>query len=357
MPDSTPKNDKVEKRFRNLERLRAILMELPELCYDYFISIEPNTTVATRINYAGDLKAFFEYLVQMDVLPANLRDITIEHLKRITTRHIEMFLDYLSLYEKHNPVYQHDHVYENENLGKKRKLSSIRAFFKYLLKNQLLSVDPSAIIATPKIREKPIIQLNRDEMEDLFNSVETGEGLTERQKLLTKKTRIRDMAIVTLLLGTGLRISEMTGLDLTDVDFKHRSLIVTRKGGKSALLYFSEEVEGALMDYWQQRREITSLPGHERALFLSLQKRRITERAVQNLVEKFAKAAVPLKHITPHKFRSTYGTALYHATGDIYLVADVLGHRDVNTTRKHYAQMSDDNRRKAATAVHLFDKE
>ena len=87
-----------------------------------------------------------------------------------------------------------------------------------------------------------------------------------------------------------------------------------------------------------------------------MQNRRITVRAVENLVKKYASNVTSLKKITPHKLRSTYGTALYQETGDIYLVADVLGHKDVNTTRKHYAAIEDSNRRKAAKAVQLREK-
>ena len=90
-------------------------------------------------------------------------------------------------------------------------------------------------------------------------------------------------------------------------------------------------------------------------MFYSSQRRRITVRAVQNLVSKYT-SYITKKHITPHKFRSTYGTTLYKETGDIYLVADVLGHKDVNTTRKHYAAQDDENRRKAARAVTLREK-
>ena len=138
---------------------------------------------------------------------------------------------------------------------------------------------------------------------------------------------------------------------MDDVDFGHKSFRVTRKGGKEAILYFSDEVLSALEDYMAQRRTLKALPGHGNALFLSMQNRRITARAVENLIKKYATTAVPLKKITPHKLRSTFGSALYRATGDIYLVADVLGHRDVNTTRRHYADMSEENRKKAADAV------
>ena len=84
-----------------------------------------------------------------------------------------------------------------------------------------------------------------------------------------------------------------------------------------------------------------------------MQKNRISVRAVENLVKKYSRTVTTLKNITPHKLRSTYGTQLYRETGDIYLVADVLGHRDVNTTRKHYADIEDERRRKAAGKVKL----
>ena len=103
----------------------------------------------------------------------------------------------------------------------------------------------------------------------------------------------------------------------------------------------------------EQRKHVIPSSGHENALFLSLQNRRITVRAVENLVKKYASRVTTLKKITPHKLRSTYGTNLYQETGDIYLVADVLGHKDVNTTRKHYATMQEDRRRMAAKVVRL----
>ena len=127
---------------------------------------------------------------------------------------------------------------------------------------------------------------------------------------------------------------------------------MTRKGGDQVILYYGDEVKEAILDYIDERKKIETLPGHEEALFLSIQRRRISHRALQNLVKKYAKIVAPLKKITPHKLRSTYGTTLYQETGDIYLVADVLGHKDVNT-RKHYAAIGDEQRRIAARVVKL----
>ena len=122
-------------------------------------------------------------------------------------------------------------------------------------------------------------------------------------------------------------------------------------------VYFGDEVADALLRYMEMDREhAVTLPGNENALFLSTQHKRMGVQSVENMVKKYARQIAPNKKITPHKLRSTYGTALYRETGDIYLVADVLGHNDVNTTKKHYAAIDEDRRRKAANAVQLREK-
>lgn len=341
------KNDQTEQRLRQAERLRRVLLELPEVCYDFILSMESNSSILTRINYAGDLRIFFTYLhEEAKLFEKPVPELLPEDIALVQPRHIEMYLDYLSVYERD------DRLLENHNPGKKRKLSAVRTFFKYMLKHRYIKETPTAIIETPRIAEKPILHLDGPEVLDLMQAAETGENLTRHQAMYHRSTQTRDLALLSLMLGTGIRISECVGLNLQDMDFARRSFRVTRKGGKQAILYYSEDVQRALDDYLVLRKQARPLAGHQDALFLSMQNRRITARAVENLVEKYATTAVPLKKITPHKLRSTFGTALYRATGDIYLVADVLGHRDVNTTRKHYADMSEENRRKAAEAVH-----
>ena len=159
--------------------------------------------------------------------------------------------------------------------------------------------------------------------------------------------------VLTLFLGTGIRISELVGLDNDSFDFEENSFLVTRKGGNQAILYFSDEVKYALQEYITEKSNDQKIPDDERAFFLSMQYKRINVRTVEILVKKYSKIVSPLKKITPHKLRSTYGTRLYNETGDIYIVADVLGHRDVNTTKKHYAAITQENRRKVASAVKL----
>jgi site-specific recombinase XerD len=208
----------------------------------------------------------------------------------------------------------------------------------------------------PKIHDKNIIRLDIDEVATLLDEVESGENLTKRQQAYHERTKTRDLALLTLMLGTGIRVSECVGLNLEDVDLKNNGIKVHRKGGAEVIVYFGEEVRTALCDYLLERNGITAAAGHENALFLSMQHKRLSIRAVENLVKKYAKLVTNLKNITPHKLRSTYGTSLYQETGDIYLVADVLGHKDVNTTRKHYAAIEENRRKQAAKYVRLREE-
>jgi len=187
----------------------------------------------------------------------------------------------------------------------------------------------------------------------LLDQVDNGESLTARQQAFHRRTRLRDLAMMTLMLGTGIRVSECVGLDIDDVDFTNGAIRIHRKGGKESMIYFGDEVEITLLNYLEEREEMEAESPDEQALFLSLHRRRISVRAVEKLVKKYAQTVTTVKHITPHKLRSTYGTSLYRETGDIYLVADVLGHSDVNTTKKHYAAIEDDRRRSVRNAVRL----
>lgn len=342
-----------QQRAKELQLLtRDTLRELPGVCYDFIMAIDSTTQPLTRYAYVSDLKLFFGFLA--DELPKfagrKPSDFEPNDLARVTSRDIHMYLDYLGLYVKD------DVEISNDNLGKMRKLSSLRSFYKFLYKNGYIDADPAALVDMPKRKKKPIIRLEIDEVARMLDYVESGEMLSEQQKKYNAHTRTRDLAILTLFLGTGIRVSELVGINISDIDFSINGFMVTRKGGNQAILYFPDEVADVLKDYLKVRQELTPQPGHEDALFLSLQNRRISVRAVQVMVKKYASQAAPLKkHLSPHKLRSTFGTNLYRETGDIYLVADVLGHSDVNTTRKHYAAMSDDRRRLAAKSVHLRD--
>lgn len=331
---------------------REILSELPDMCRDFIRAIEPTTQPLTRYAYACDLKLFFGFLFKEIPSFANkdVRALAPADLTAVTARDVSLYLEYLALY------YVEDNSVTNGDDGRMRKLASLRSFYSYLFKNQYITTDVSRLIDMPKRHEKPILRLEIDEIARMLDLVESGDAMSGNQKKYNENTRLRDLAILSLFLGTGIRVSELVGIDIPDVDFNLNGFTVTRKGGSQAILYFPDEVSEVLRRYLAERRETSALPGHESALFLSLQRRRISVRAVEVMVKKYATMAAPLKKkLSPHKLRSTFGTNLYHETGDIYLVADVLGHADVNTTRRHYAAMLDDRRRMAAKSVKLRD--
>lgn len=338
-----------EQNKLNIIKMRNVLSELPSFCKQFFRGIENNTSARTRLAYAYDLRVFFEYMKKNNSYcqKMEIKDFPLSILDSIRREDIEEYLEYVTYYQKD------DREITNEERGKSRKLASLRSFYNYFFQSELIEKNPAALIPMPKLHQKEIIRLDADEVALLLDEVEDGDKLTKSQKRFHDKTKVRDTALLTLLLGTGIRVSECVGLDIEDVDFKNNGIKVRRKGGYEAIVYFGEEVEKALFDYLEQRKRMIPLSGHEHALFLSMQNRRITVRAVENMVKKYASTVTTLKKITPHKLRSTYGTSLYRETGDIYLVADVLGHKDVNTTKKHYAALEDERRRRAANAVKL----
>ena len=344
-------HDELNKQ--NIRKLREIITTLPPFCKQFFKGVDNIYGSRTKIAYAYDLRIFFDFLHQnhpygkkMDIL-----EYPLEILDKVKREDIEDYMEYLSLYSKETDDFESDIT--NEERGKSRKLASLRSFYNYFFRNEMIQTNPASLVPMPKLHKKEIIRLEPNEVAQLLDQVEAGTKLTEKQSAYHAKTKVRDLALLTLLLGTGIRVSECVGLNIYDVDFDNMGIRIRRKGGYEDIVYFGEEVEKALSDYLDQREHIIPVSGHEDALFLSMQNKRLTVRSVENLVKKYSSLVTNLKKITPHKLRSTYGTNLYQETGDIYLVADVLGHKDVNTTRKHYAAMQDYNKRKAAKTIKL----
>ncbi len=344
-----------EREISVIERLNNIIDQLPYYVRDFFVGVELRTSALTRLNYAYDLRVFFDFLSKKVFKNQSVVSIELADLAKLETSDIEYFLSYLNYYTING---------KNERCtetGKARKLSTVRTFFKYFFNKNLLPANTPSKVSMPKIHEKEIIRLESndkvDEIGDILYAVESGQGLTKKQIDFHKATKLRDTAIITLFLGTGIRISELVGLNLDDVDFTSNSFIVTRKGGNRTVLYFNDQVHSALLDYFNQRTTNNLIDKNEQAFFLSLQNRRISARTVQDLVKKYAKIISPLKKITPHKLRSTFGTYLYRQTGDIYVVADCLGHKDVNTTKRHYAAISEDIKKNATQNLNLTNKD
>lgn len=340
---------------RNTLHLRQMLEDLPSFTDEFFRSIAQTTSVKTRLGYAHDLKLFFFYLTEKHSAfkGKSSFELSPSDLNMVDAEDIDKYMEYITFYQKQSPNDGGLVSYKNDEKGKARKLAAIRSMYKYFYKRKKVTANPAAIVDAPKIHDKKIIRLETDELAKLLDEVEFGLNLTERQKCFHDRTHLRDLAIVTTLLGTGMRVSECVGINLSDLNFDINGVKVTRKGGNEVVLYFGEEVRDALTDYIAFREEHPPIKEGDDALFLSSKGTRITVRSVQNLVKKYSRTAIKVKNISPHKLRSTYGTNLYKETGDIYLVADVLGHADVNTTKKHYAEIEDDRRKSAVKYIKL----
>ena len=340
-----------QREINCIERTNALIAEMPYFLRDFFIGVEMRTSPLTRLNYAYDLRVFFDFLAKKVFRNKKIADIELKDIDLLTASDIEYFMSYLNHYEING---KSERCTET---GKARKLSTLRSFYKYFFNKNMLNANVAAKVEMPKIHEKEIIRLDSnekiDEIGDMLYVVDSGSGLSKRQRDFHNATKLRDSAIITLFLGTGIRISELVGLNVEDFDFNTSSFVVTRKGGNRAVLYFNDDVAAALNAYLTSRNSDLSVSKDEKAMFLSLQNKRIATRTVQELVKKYAKIVSPLKHITPHKLRSTFGTNLYRQTKDIYVVADCLGHKNVETTKKHYAAITEDIRKQAALSLDL----
>lgn len=342
----------LDRNRKNLRKLNVLLDELPSFCSIYFVGVASRTTPLTRLSYARDLKIFFMYLTNFErpFLNKKNQDLQIEDLNKVDSLMIERFVAYLMNYDNEDGK-----VRANADRGLARKLSSVRSFFQFMFDKDFVTSNVVTKVKMPKIIKKDIIKLEEDEVDDLLKTSETLEGFSKHQQKYNERFIPRDNAMLALFLGTGIRVSELVGLNVDDIDFRYNSFKVTRKGGGQAILYFSDEIKDALVKYLELRDSF-KLPDSEKALWISIQGKRMGVRSVENLVKKYARVSTPLKKISPHKLRSTYGTNLYRETKDISIVAEVLGHKDVNTTKKYYAAVSENIRKEVADKVKLHKK-
>ncbi len=336
-------------------KLRDLVGQLPRCAVDYIYSKELTTQTSTLISYSYDLLTFFRFLKERNPVLKNIdiKDFPLDILAQLDAPDIVEYQRFLEL-----NVDGESH--ENGKKAIARKMSPLRGFYQYHFEHKNIPNNPMILVPLPRLKkDKNIVRMNNYEVRDILAAIENGNPqMSDRQRKYCERTQKRDLALLVLMLNTGIRVSECNGLDLTDVDLVVNSLTIVRKGGGQDIIYFGTDVHDALLDYMDTERELVSpRSGHEKALFLSLQGKRMSVDAIENLVRKYARIAVPTKKITPHKLRSTYGTALYRETGDIRLVADVLGHENINTTIDYYAAIEDEHKRQAANAVDFKRKD
>lgn len=338
-------NYKKEQERKQEQKLQKILKEMPSYCADYFMycSGTKGESTATMLQYANNLNVFFYWMFISNPSIPSVKDISMENLNMLTPKDIQEFMFFLRNYEDADGS-----TITNSAESRANKLSALRSFFQYFFAYGGMDSNPAKLIESPKIKAKRLSHLEKDELDSLLDSAETGIGLTKKQQDYAKNTYMRDAAIIALLSGTGIRVSELVGIDLEDIDWKNKSIHITRKGGKEDVVYFGEEVRRYLNDYIEFERKTVESSVH--ALFLSSRHGvydRLSVRSVQRIVKKYSRPSVPTKNVTPHTLRRTFGTGYYNSTGDLYLTADVLGHKNVQVTAEHYSSISDTRKRQA----------
>ena len=330
----------------------TIIGGLPQFARKYFTHIKNlGMSPRTRLQYAYDMSRFFEYLATSEKFSG--KEISklsaSEILDELNIDDIQEYISSLEYYTATDPSGKEVTRISSPSI-RARRISCLRSFYKYYFKIGDIKNNLSDLMDVPKIPEKQIVVMNKDQVQRILAAVKDVEGLSEQELKRHAKIVPRDFAIMMLFFGTGIRVSELVGIDITDIDFYQASILVTRKGGDQDEVYFGPEVEEALQDYNEGYRDIL-LGGRidEKAFFISMQHKRMSVRSVELMIKNYAKKAGLNTKVTPHALRRTFGTNLYEETGDIYLVADALHHSSVETTKKHYAKMSKDHKRIAAS--------
>lgn len=325
----------------------AIIQELPEWTHEFFKNHCRDThgySERTVLAYATDMRTFFQYLINVNPLfKGSMKNITAKMMDQLVYQDLQDYISYVGAYTDAN-----DEPRTNSATGKNRKVAALRSFYNYFYAIKVFSNNPASILVAPKIKNKPIVYMDRDETAQLLDEIDTLDGLSEKVKKCSARSQYRDKAIVTLLLGTGIRVSELVGISLTDISWKNRAIRIVRKGADEQVIYFNEDVEAALREYINNERKT---PKEDMdALFVSQKGTRLTTRSVERMLKKYVSTALPQKHITPHKCRSSYASALYKANSDVYMVADALGHKSLEMAKK-YAAIDEERRKEAANLV------
>lgn len=339
-PGSVPANI-VEENEKIWERCEAVEKELPE-CIDLYMRYLKTLKPRTRLAYLRDIRFFFTYLADKNLYGVNnIKEIDLNVLEKITATDINIYLDDCRRYKTWDEEAGKGRVVTNGSVSLARKKASLLSLFKYLyrhdLKTELVTdkVDP---IKTESMKDKVIKVLEEDEVMDLLDAVRSGEGLTEKEKDYWEKTKQRNYAIFMLFLSCALRISELSQLNISTIDFHNENIKIFRKGGKETEMPLNQATLLAIREYIEGERRGVRVEDENvgDALFISLKGNRMSERQIREMVKKYTAIAMrcSLKYgYSPHKLRATAATALIDRGNDIYSVQEFLDHKNVTTTQ------------------------
>jgi integrase/recombinase XerC len=271
---------------------------------------ERNVSEHTLRNYASDLLQFYDHLAPVDPKTEKRREVDVKDIDHITIR------EWLSSL----------HADHKKKTSVARKLAALRTFFQFLVREGILEMNPAKLVSTPRLEKKLPSHLS---VEDAVRFIETPDLNTDLGR--------RDRAILEFLYGTGVRVSELTKLDMHDVDFKNKLIRVTGKRRKQRIVPFGEPALHALMGYLTVRQGfLNNAPPPERdskALFLNYQGTRITTRSVGRMIDKYIQICAGIHNISPHSLRHSFATHLLDSGADLRDIQELLGHARLSTTQ------------------------
>lgn len=340
---SAPYNEQFEQK--QSAKLETMLSKLPAFVRDYVDGRKRKLSVNTLTSYAQDYIAFFTYFCceckDSPFYGIDPEKVCLADLSKLTVRDLSAYFAALR---------GTGHDLSNRTID--RRIGAVKSLYRYFERTGDLTSNPAALVENSKSVSRPINYMEPNEVVQMLDATDSGKRKTEFEKKYAEHTELRDQAILITFLGTGLRLSELVGLDLEDVNFTDSCLRVLRKGGDIQRVFFGDEVRSALKAYLAERMLILAKEGHENALFLSLQKKRINVRSVEVLVKKYTKN-IP-KDVHAHTLRATYGTQLYRETNNLLLVAKALNHSSTDVTSKHYANLTEEELRAARNVVRIL---
>lgn len=332
-------------------KLMNFLSNLPDFVFDYIEIAYSGESINTQIGYSIDIKTFLEYLQKFRFKSIeHLEDFTVKDMEQVTLRDLNGFTAYLKEYETDTVTIDGKHVKRirrNSAYGINRKLSGIRGLFSYLYKNDLISQNVTDKVDFKKIHQKMKRPLTTQETVKLLDVIYNGENYYEGRDLTEYKNRKqRDIALFTAYLGTGCRVSELINLDVHDVCFDTSSFVVTRKGGDEQEIFMPVQVENELFSYMQERMKNENAKD-KNALFLSRLGKRMTAQGVEKILKKYC-ATVGIfdsDKARPHALRRTFACNLIADGVDIKMVAELMGHKNIEVTHKYYTQYAIEKRK------------
>ena len=313
---------KVEVKGMNVTQKYTDYPEIIKEFLNYKLAIQ-GCSVKTVEEYALDLKNFFRYHIAVkqglqtdDETLENIiiLSLDLEAVKNVKTSDIYEYLFFVT------------EAKANASAAKARKLSSIKGFYKYLVaKRNYFDDNPAINIESPKQKKALPKYLTLEESLNLLDTVKNDKD---------SKTTARDFAIITLFLNCGMRVSELVGISLNDIDRELRSMRVVGKGNKERIIYLNDACKEALAKYFSIRMSIKT-KDNENALFLSSREQRISVKTVQWMVYKYLDmSGLESKHYSVHKLRHTAATLMYQSGNvDVRVLKDILGHEQLNTTQ------------------------